>query len=457
MANLQELLHLSLEHILNGAKKPEDVSYLLAVSGGMDSMAMLHAFRSLGYEITVAHYNFRLRGEASDKDEELIRHYCEAHEIPIFIRSKNTKDTARKLKLSVQETARNLRYSFFEEIRTKINYDFICTAHHAEDQLETFFINLFRGSGLKGLTGIPLQRNQIIRPMLSISKSEIIQYTREHTINYREDESNKSDDYLRNRIRHHVTGPILKENPQYLSNALKSISHLIEHQLFIDYAISDFKSNHISRISSKIEVIEIKPNIVKNDSFLYLLKLYLLSCGIYPAGIQDFLSRKSQWRTGAKYEGNNITAHYNRERLWLIKESFYHGWKNNDSIEVPYAESVSLPGGDTIEWVSSDGEPHSKDYWSIPFNPDVIKLPLIARHRLPGDKIYQGSFPFYRKSLKKLFVEHQIPLPLKDRLYVITDADGVIISVPGMVNNSRLEASRTESSHKILFRGFINF
>ena len=186
---------------------------LVAVSGGVDSMVMTHLFLELGYNIGLAHCNFSLRGRESDSDEKLVIKYATDHNIPFFSTRFDTKTYARKKGLSVQMAARELRYSWFEDIRMNNGFDSVAVAHNLNDNIETLIINLVRGTGLTGLTGMRPRNNNIIRPMLFATREEIMLYCKDHEIIYREDKSNAETKYTRNKIRHRVI-PVLKEiNP----------------------------------------------------------------------------------------------------------------------------------------------------------------------------------------------------------------------------------------------------
>ena len=191
---------------------------LLACSGGLDSMVMVDLFHKLSFDMAIAHCNFQLRGMESFEDQNFVHNYAETNNIELFITQFDTEAFAEDYKLSTQVAARELRYSWFYELLETKKYDYILTAHHADDNLETFLINFVRGTGLEGLTGIPAQNGTIIRPLLIFSRKEIEQYAKENNIEWREDSSNTSDKYLRNNIRHNLV-PVLKElNLDFLSS-----------------------------------------------------------------------------------------------------------------------------------------------------------------------------------------------------------------------------------------------
>jgi tRNA(Ile)-lysidine synthase len=223
--------HLSIHFSFLQGKK-----LLLAVSGGLDSMVLVHLMQQLNYEIVVLHCNFQLRGLESFGDQQFVQEYSNMNAIPFVFTQFDTEAFATDFKVSTQVAARELRYSWFYEQIEIQNADYILTAHHADDNLETFIINLSRGTGLDGLIGIPAQNEKVIRPLLSFSRQEIVEYAVANKLEWREDSSNASDKYLRNKIRHHLI-PILKElNPTFISSFEKTQSFLKEAQELVDDA-----------------------------------------------------------------------------------------------------------------------------------------------------------------------------------------------------------------------------
>jgi tRNA(Ile)-lysidine synthase len=209
---------------------------LLATSGGVDSMVMVDLFHKLSFEIAIVHCNFQLRGLESFGDQHFVQKYAETNAIKLFFTQFDTEAFANDYKFSTQVAARELRYSWFYELLETENYDYILTAHHADDNLETVLINLVRGTGLDGLTGIPPQNEKVIRPLLAFSRAEIERYAKDNAIEWREDSSNASDKYLRNRIRHYLV-PILKDlNSDFLSSFQKTQTYLQEAKAMVEDA-----------------------------------------------------------------------------------------------------------------------------------------------------------------------------------------------------------------------------
>lgn len=193
---------------------------LLAVSGGMDSMVMMHLFRECNFHISVAHVNFQLRGNESDGDELFVKKYSQGFSIPFYSKRFSTTKYAEENSLSMQMAARDLRYGWFDELIREHQFDFIATAHHLNDSIETTLLNLVRGSGLEGFDGIAPKNKKIIRPLLFATRQQIETYAKENKINWREDSSNATDHYQRNYIRHKIV-PLLKELNPSLENSYK--------------------------------------------------------------------------------------------------------------------------------------------------------------------------------------------------------------------------------------------
>jgi tRNA(Ile)-lysidine synthase len=202
----------------------KESTFLLAISGGVDSMVLVNLFKNLNLKFHVAHVNYHFREEDSDLDEKLVEDYCKNHQIKFHL-----KDISEQEKLgmkSLQNWARIIRYDFFFKVLKEEKLDFIVTAHHLNDDLETFIINLSRRSGIKGLSGIPRNENQILRPLLLFSKSEIYEFAEANKIEFREDQSNEKNDYLRNKIRNQLTTKILDIFPDFLNSFQESVNHL---------------------------------------------------------------------------------------------------------------------------------------------------------------------------------------------------------------------------------------
>ena len=219
----------------------KDCNFLLAISGGVDSMVLSNLFLNNNLSFSIAHCNFQLRGKESDDDELFLSKWCTDKNIKFYKKKFSTEEYCKKNKLTIQMGARELRYEWFQELISKEKYDFVVTAHHIDDQLETFIINSIRGTGIDGLIGIPDKINKIIRPLLMISKDQIIEFSKLNKIAYREDSSNNKEDYLRNKIRHSVIPYLKSDDENVLLKFKTTIENLNSTKIFVENVISKVK------------------------------------------------------------------------------------------------------------------------------------------------------------------------------------------------------------------------
>ena len=216
----------------------KECHFVLAISSGVDSMVLANLFLINNLNFSIAHCNFQLRGKESDDDELFINKWCSEKDIKLYNKKFSTEDYCKNNKLTIQMGARELRYEWFRELIDKEKHDFIVTAHHIDDQLETFIINSIRGTGIDGLVGIPDKINKIIRPLLMSSKDQIIEYSKVNKINYREDSSNDKEDYLRNKIRHSVIPYLKSDDDNVLLKFKTTIENLNSTKIFVKKVIS---------------------------------------------------------------------------------------------------------------------------------------------------------------------------------------------------------------------------
>ncbi len=220
------------EQFLNFIKKEnlgdKTHRYLITVSGGVDSVVMCDLFFKAGFSFGIAHCNFNLRGKESEGDEQFVKSLAEKHKVSFHKKSFNTKSYSEKKKISIQMSARDLRYEWLKRVAKDKQYDFIATAHHLDDSIETFFINILRGTGIAGLQGVPVKQGNVIRPLLFASKKMILDYAEENKLEWREDSSNFTDKYLRNNIRHHLIPSLKKLNIGFEKTISRELSYFKE-------------------------------------------------------------------------------------------------------------------------------------------------------------------------------------------------------------------------------------
>jgi tRNA(Ile)-lysidine synthase len=243
-----------LNHIEKNALCLPGDRILLAVSGGIDSMVMLSLFQNAGFRIGVAHCNFQLRGKESDSEERHVKLYCEARSIPFYSERMSTIEFAEEQKFSIQVAARELRYAFFESVRSQHGYQFIATAHHLTDSIETVLLNLTRGTGIDGITGIPVRNGLVIRPLLFCTRQQIVDYANAMNLNWCSDSSNDTDHYARNIIRHHVVPLLTSLNPDLEDNLSQSIERFAGTRWLATQMLGRFKSDAIRHEGDVIKI-----------------------------------------------------------------------------------------------------------------------------------------------------------------------------------------------------------
>jgi tRNA(Ile)-lysidine synthetase-like protein len=411
---------------LNGKK------LLLATSGGIDSMILLHLFRQLEYEIAIAHCNFQLRAMESFGDQNFVQEYADANNIPIFVTQFDTQAFAQDYKLSTQVAARELRYNWFYELLETENYDYILTAHHADDNLETFLINLSRGTGLEGLTGIPEQNENIIRPLLLFSREEIEAYAKENTIQWREDSSNASDKYLRNKIRHHLV-PMLKElNPHFLSSFHKTQNHLQEAQAMVEDAAIMVYQQVAKQAGDDIHFdLNQLLKLPNYQSYLYQwLKEFGFSAW---QDIYDLVESQS----GKLVFSSEYRLLKDRDSLILSPINFVNEEKtywieeNQQEINDPIPLSFSKVS-----------EMHLVSNTAIFVDADTLQFPLLLRHWQEGDFFQPFGMDGKSKKVSKLFKDEKLSLLEKENTWLLC-SNNQIVWVIGMRQDDRFKIEKT--------------
>ncbi len=420
-------------HIYQNFPFLDNKKLIIATSGGLDSMVLLHLFQELKQEIGIAHCNFQLRGLESFGDQNFIQDYAKQHNIPIFVTQFDTENFAKDYKLSTQVAARNLRYDWFYELLDLENYDFILTAHHADDNLETFIINLSRGTGLDGLVGIPTQNDKIIRPLLIFSRQEIEDYAVQNKIKWREDSSNTSDKYLRNKIRHHLV-PLLKDlNPNFLESFQKTQNYLQESQSMVEDAtimiyqqIAIEKENNIHFDLLKLKTL---PNY---KSYLYE---WLQEFGFTAWNdIYDLV----YGQTGKQIFSEEYKLIKNRDFLILSPINFVNEleqkfWVEKNQVEVKVPLKLSFCKVADISEVSNR---------SIFVDEDKLLFPLEIRKWNEGDIFLPFGMNGKSKKVSKFFKDEKLSILEKENIWILT-SDNQTVWIIGMRQDERFKIENT--------------
>lgn len=411
---------------LNGKK------LLLATSGGLDSMVMADLFHKLNYEIAIAHCNFQLREMESFEDQNFVQEYANTNSTPIFLTQFDTKAFAEDYKLSTQIAARELRYNWFYELLETENYDYILTAHHADDNLETFLINLSRGTGLEGLTGIPEKNENIIRPLLLFSRQEIENYAKENKIKWREDSSNASDKYLRNKIRHHLV-PILKAlNPNFITSFQKTQTYLQEAQDMVEDAsiivYQQVAKQEGDDIHFDLNQLRKLPNY---KSYLYQwLHEFGFSAWEDIYDLVESQSGKQVFSLEFRLIKDRNSLILSPINLITEKEEFLIE-ENQKEVKIPL--NLSFCKVTDISLVSNT---------TIFVATDKLQFPLVLRHWNEGDVFQPFGMGGKSKKVSKLFKDEKLSLIDKENAWLLC-SNNEIVWVIGIRQDERFRIENT--------------
>lgn len=423
---------------------------LLTVSGGVDSIVMCELFHKSKLKFGIAHCNFQLRGKESDEDEKFVKQLAVKYNVPFYCKRFNTKEYVAQNNVSIQMAARELRYQWFEEIRNNEKYKYIATAHHTDDAIETFFINLIRGTGIAGLHGIVPKQGNIIRPLLFASKNKIEEYATTNKLKYREDSSNASDKYVRNKIRHHLI-PLLKEINPAVENAINAtIERLSEVEIIY-----------------KNEIEKQRTQLLKNENKTYSISIKELKMlNVMPTYLYEFLkpfnfnadtvkeiSTALDGESGKQFLSPTHRLVKDRETL-IIEEYVGLGVKDL-RIKIKIERNKKKLVVENLHFTFKIQNtkyiiPKSKTTACLDY--DKLQFPLEIRKWQQGDTFY----PLNMKGKKKLsdfFIDNKLPLNRKENVWLLTSA-GKIVWVIGMRIDNRFKV--TDQTTKIYFAELMN-
>ena len=361
---------------------------LVAVSGGIDSVVLCNLLKKNNYNFSIAHCNFQIRGEESKKDRIFVENLAKTYKVPFFKVSFDILNYAKKEKTSIQVAARDLRHKWFFEIQNIFNYHFILTAHHLDDALETFIINIGRASGIEGLLGIPEENKTLIRPLLIFTKEEIFEYAKENNIWWREDTTNEKRIYLRNKIRHSVI-PIWKNiAPNLLYNFNNTLNYLKQSNDIINDAVEKLKKDIFIKKKKVFYIKLLKLKKIKHlKSYLFeIFKIYGFR------EVEDLLSLM-QAQTGKYLESN--THQLLKDRNYLILKPLQ---KNIESIHFIPENRTKLKTPILLTLKKQVNEKFTIDKTNVVFDRKKIRFPLILRKIQKGDIFH----PFGMKGKKKV-------------------------------------------------------
>ena len=412
----------------------KDKKYLIALSGGADSVCLLLVLDKLGYNIEAVHCNFNLRGDESSRDEQFCIELCEKRNIKIHLAHFDTNSYALLHKTSIEMAARNLRYSFFENLRHDVGADGICVAHHQNDCAETLIMNLIRGTGIKGLAGIMPKRDSIIRPLLCVSRDEIEDFLTKESQDYVTDSSNLDDFCVRNSIRLNIIPMMEKINPSVVQNIVRTAMRMNEANKVFNESI-EASSSKVSDLIDGSLYIDIRA-LKKEPSPEYTLFNILKNYRFNPEQIES-IGYNLDFPTGTRFLSDTHQLVFDREKMIVTKIE-----NNRISLKIPEHGKYIINDVKSIriEKVIVNKEFNiSKDNFTATLDSANVKFPLLLRNVENGDRF----FPFGMKGSKlvsKYMTDKRFSLIDKQKQMVIEDASGNIIWLVG---------ERTDERYKI--------
>lgn len=417
---------------------------LLAVSGGKDSVLMTQLFKLAGFNFGIAHCNFNLRADESQRDEAFVKMLATTLGVPFYVTHFKTKEFAGKHKVSTQMAARTLRYEWFEEIRQQEQYAYIALAQHQNDAIETVLLNLTRGTGIAGLHGILPKKGKLIRPLLFLSSDEINAAIKENHVDYVEDSSNLHTDYARNKIRLNVV-PHLKEiNPNLEETFENNIRRFAETEMVLQQVVEGLKESILKEKQGKVylSITAIKALKPKQLLLFELLRPYDFSASVV-AELLEGLDKQS----GTAFLSTSHRLVIDREVLIIDKLS-----ERSASIHTILIHSgtnaVEFQGRQILLSHTNDRRfKQSKDLAYI--DGDRLIFPLLLRNWQEGDKFKPLGMEGYKK-LSDFFIDQKVPLSEKEQIPVLVNGNGEIIWIAGWRQDNRYKITEN-TMHVTIF------
>jgi tRNA(Ile)-lysidine synthase len=419
---------------------------LLAISGGIDSMVMLDLFKKAEFIFEVAHCNFNLREKESDKDEEFVREYCRKNNIIFHLASFDTQTESKENKLSIEETARNLRYSWFNELLKSNGLNYVATAHHKNDVSETILLNLSRGTGIAGLHGIMPKRNTLIRPMLFTSKLDIENYAQINNVKFVFDHSNNSMEHTRNKIRHELIPAFNSLNPDFINSSNLLANYVCETESLLNYFINDIRKKSFTKVDNYIcfDISNIDEKILNQTLLFELLRPFGFNSS------QSFDIHASIGKSGLSFQTNEYDLFIDRMQI-LIKSKSDKTDANMHFIIDRLPCKIEIYGTQYIFNLIerneiSDEDLKAKTIQHINF--DLLELPLDIRQPKEGEKFS----PFGLKGSKKIsdyLTDKKLNVIVKHQLLGLYQVDiigllGLEIDNKFAINNKTKKILRIE-------------
>ncbi|AWW33214.1 tRNA lysidine(34) synthetase TilS [Echinicola strongylocentroti] len=433
----QFISHIRTKNLLDAHKR-----YLLAMSGGIDSVALAWLLKKAGVSFCVAHCNFGLRGLESDGDEQFVRSLAKAHGVEVFVERFDTKAYAVSKGVSTQMAARDLRYAWFAKLVHKHRFGGVVVAHHADDQLETVLLNLMRGTGIEGIYGMAEIREQVIRPLLPFSREQLTEFMARENLTWREDSSNSQSDYKRNFIRNEVL-PLMKGYDSGVGEKLKmSFERMKDTGKAFFYLYDEWKKKAVGQ-EGKLLYMEKSSleNVPGRSSLLYY---WLRDYGFNPVQVDDMLAVMWSGEVGQQFVSTDYLVNIDREYLLLGRrqEAFAELEFAKTDVALSFEDKeydVLILQGETALDVRKE---------NAMLDRETMVFPLTLRKWQEGDRFRPLGMKKFKK-ISDFLIDLKVPIIVKNNVKVLTDAEGNVIWVVGYRVDDRFKV--TSTTKKVMY------
>lgn len=407
------------QKFLTEYKNGSESKMIVGVSGGADSMVLLFILNRMGYTCVAAHCNFHLRGEESIRDEKTVEQFARNINVPFIKQDFNTIAHAASQGISIEMAARNLRYEWFEQIRQEQQADVIAVAHHSNDSIETFLLNTIRGTGIKGLTGIPPQNGKIIRPLLSLSKEDILSYAQKEHIPYTIDSSNLQDEFTRNKIRLFLLPLLEKINPSVNMALLRTMEHLIEVEKAYIHEIEQEKKAIFDRKTLSIDIPRLK-NSASPESVLFEI---LKDFNFDRVNIKNIFETIDS-QSGKEFYSPEYGLIKDREQFLLFprnQKTDHHRYLLEETTTM-----ITFPLSLQMTFEDMDVSfPIKKENTLAYFDAGKLEFPLIIRKWKHGDKLMPFGMQGFQK-VSDYFNNKKISIIEKQKIWLLCSGENII-------------------------------
>lgn len=432
------------DHLLTKSWFHPDQQILLAVSGGVDSVVMAHLFSQSNFRFGIAHCNFKLRAKESDEDQYFVAALANELSVNFYSTTFDTTQSAAQHGQSIQMEARDLRYNWLEKIRKQEDFDWIATAHHLNDSIETLLYNFAKGCGIYGLQGIPERNGAIIRPLLFATKEEIVAFQKANHLTYREDHSNTSDKYARNRIRHQIVPVLQSLNPNFIRTAGDNIHRLKDAASLMDKTVRQLKQQFVHEANNQLQIN--RKGLHKLPALKTLLYEWLKPYGFNSAQVTQLLTVNPN-QSGQLY--------YSPSHQLLVDRAFY--------LVQPLALALDKKEQFLLQWemtvcTVSDGQFMLEKKTEFPnqfpdhsfqayLQLDKEAFPLTFRHWRAGDIFQPLGMQGHHQKLQDFFSNQKVTRFDKSRIWIVETKLGEICWIVGYRIDERFKLMSDEKPY----------